>query len=70
MQYVYNFAGYTFHHGSVLRITSAGVVILEDARATTTMGRHDKALKLRSHSSTNHLISAGIQEMFRDVIGK
>lgn len=64
------FTGYTFNHGSFLKVTSSGVVVLEDVLSTQFSQNGERKLNLRSHPSSYHLISPGVQEMFRDVIGK
>ncbi|XP_065201708.1 calcium/manganese antiporter SLC30A10 [Planococcus citri] len=61
--------GYTFHHGSFLKVTSSGVVILEDVLSTKFTQNGERRLNLRSHPSSYSFISPGAQEMFRDVIG-
>ncbi|XKL64428.1 hypothetical protein PGB90_004514 [Kerria lacca] len=56
--------GYTFHRSSCLKITSSGVVILDDMLNTN----KERKLNLRSQCSNNKY-SLGFQEMFRDIIG-
>ncbi len=56
-------SGYTFHHGSCLRVTSTGVVVMEE----TLKSNYQRKLNL---SQCKQRSSAGAREICRDVIGK
>lgn len=56
--------GYTFHHGSGLRVTASGAVMLENVVTSSGI----RKLNLRTECKDS--LSPGPREMFRDVLGK